>query len=242
MALFPIRRFRVREYRQEAVETFTLVLEPADGLPMFSFIAGQFVMMHLYNDDGSVWAKAAYSIATAPSESDEIFELGIKLHGDFTRRAAGLKIGDQVGIQGPYGVFCLKELVEGKVFFAGGVGVTPLRSMIRSALFTELQGDVWLFYSEKQRAAMAYEAEFRDLSARYPQFHFIPILTRETPSAWDGEIGRMQQTMIEKYLHDWLLPRYYMCGPKQFMDDLKQMLVNVGVDVHKQLHRESFGN
>ncbi len=69
MALFPIRRFRILERRQETNETFTLVLEPADGESLFGFLAGQFVMMHLFNSDGSVWAKAAYSIASAPSES-----------------------------------------------------------------------------------------------------------------------------------------------------------------------------
>jgi ferredoxin-NADP reductase len=241
MALLPIRRFRVIERRDETAETFTLVLEPADGEAMFTFQAGQFVMLHLYNPDGTVWAKAAYSIASAPLESQKNFELGIKLHGDFTRRTAGLSTGDDVGVQGPYGVFTLKQDVERIVFFAAGVGVTPLRSMIREALLANSPTELILFYSEKTHAAMAYEDEFRSLATTYPNFRFIPILTRETPEGWDGETSRLDRAMVEKYLNDWQGSRYCVCGPKEFMDAAKVMLVSADVDVRTRLQKESFG-
>jgi ferredoxin-NADP reductase len=241
MPLFPVRPFRVVERRDDAAQTFSLVLTPADGEPLFMFKAGQFVMLHLFNEDGSVWAKAAYSLATAPSECTDTIELGIKLHGDFTKRASKLKVGDTVGIQAPYGAFVLKDDEPRIVFLAAGVGVTPLRSMIRESLLTQKNLELVLFYSDKTRADMAYEAEFRALAAEYPNFRFIPFITRESPEDWDGELTRIEKTIIEKYLTDWNVGRYCMCGPDEFMDAMKAMLEGVGVDVKTKLQRESFG-
>lgn len=241
MPPFPIRPFRITERRQETPETFTLVLEPADGEPMFVFKAGQFAMLHLSNDDGTPWAKAAYSFASAPAESATSFELGIKIHGDFTKRASLLKVGDEVGIQGPYGVFTLKEDMDRLVLFGGGVGVTPLRSMIREVLLTKKPIELILFYSEKKREMMAYEEEFRALASNHPNFRFVPILTRETPEDWDGETCRLERTMVERVFTDWDRGRYAVCGPDAFMDCIKDMIIEVGVDPKLRLQKESFG-
>lgn len=240
MPLLPVRRFRVVENRKETSETFTLVLEPADGGAMFTFLAGQFIMLHLFNPDGTVWARAAYSIATAPSESTSSFELGIKLHGDFTKRCAALAAGDEVGVQGPYGAFVLKPDTERLVFFAAGIGVTPLRGMIREALLTDKPVDIYLLYSEKSRDRIAYEREFRDLAARHPRFHPIFVLTREQPEGWDGESSRIDAAMVKKYLPNPDKGRYCMCGPAGFMADVKAMLAAEGVDVNTKLQKESF--
>jgi phenol hydroxylase P5 protein len=240
MSLAPVRRFRVAARRNETPETFTLVLEPADGEPSFVFKAGQFVMLHLFNADGTPWAKAAYSFATAPSESEKNFELGIKIHGDFTKRASELAVGDEVGVQGPYGMFFLKEDMDRIVFFAGGVGVTPLRSMVREVLLTNKPIEMILFYSERNREALAYEHEFRALAAEHSNFRFVPVLTRESPEDWDGESTRIERMMVEKTLSDWLRGRYCMCGPDSFMDAVKQMLIEAGVDTATRLQKESF--
>ncbi|MEO5927569.1 MAG: FAD-dependent oxidoreductase [Patescibacteria group bacterium] len=241
MPPFPIRTFRVVEHRTDAAQTFSLILTPADGEPLFPFKAGQFVMAHLLNPDKTVWAKAAYSLATAPSECTDSIELGIKLHGDFTKRLSDLEVGDEIGIQGPYGAFTLKDDEPRIVFFAGGVGVTPLRSMIREALLTQKNLELVLFYSDKTRGDMAYEAEFRELAAEYPNFRFVPFITRETPEEWDGELTRIERMIVEKYLTDWNVGRYCMCGPDAFMDAIKAMLDEVGVDTKVKLQRESFG-
>lgn len=240
MPPFPIRPFRIIERRTETAETYSLIVAPADGEPLFAFTAGQFVMVHLYADDGTVWAKAAYSMATAPVESKDRLELGIKIHGDFTKRAANLAVGDQLGIQGPYGAFTLKEDSDRIVFFAGGIGVTPLRSMIRDVLLNHKPIEMVLFYSDKTIADMAYEAEFRALAAAHPSFRFVPILTREQPAGWEGESSRINRSMIEKYVSDPSNARYYMCGPDTFMDAIKAILTEQGIDTAAKLRKESF--
>jgi ferredoxin-NADP reductase len=235
-----LRRFRVIDKLTESGHTFTLVLEPADGEPMFQFEAGQFVMLHLYNADGTTWGKAAFSIATAPVESKDNFELGIKIYGEFTNRASDLNVGDEVGVHGPYGMFVLKPDTSRYVFFAGGIGITPLRCMIRQALLTKLPIDIHLFYSDKVRKAMAYENEFRELAKQHPNFHPVFFLTQERPEDWDGETARIHEGIIRDRLADLKTGRYAMCGPKSFMDMIKDMLVAAGVDSKTQIQRESF--
>ncbi|MBI4139217.1 hypothetical protein HY479_03650 [Candidatus Uhrbacteria bacterium] len=239
MALLPVRQFRVIENRVEAKETFTLVLEPADDEPMFAFEAGQFVMAHLPSDDGKTKAKA-YSIATAPCESSERFELGIKREGEFTSNLKNLRAGDSVGVQGPYGRFVLKKDAAPLVLFAGGIGITPLRSMLREALFTGMTCDIRLFISDRDDVCMAYESELRELAKKYPNFHPIFLFTRNAPNDRPCEACRLTPEIVRREIPDLRGAQFYMCGPKPFMQCVKEILEGLGVDTKSRLKQELF--
>ena len=236
----PIRSFRVVDRKQETEETFVLQLEPADGDPMFAFKAGQFVSLYIYNDDGSVWGKSFYSIATSPSESAERFQLAIKARGDFTHRASQLKVGDSVGIQGPYGAFILSDETAPLVLFAGGIGITPLRSMLREALVTQKDREIFLFYSDKSRQTMAFLKEFQDIEVKHEKFHPIFILTNEKPLDWKGETSRLNAEMVRSRIKNMADATYCMCGPKGFMECVREILVSCSVDVKTRLKQELF--
>ena len=241
--LFAPRRFRVLQNRWIAESVFSLTLEPADDQALPSFRAGQFIMLHLLNDDGSTWAKAAYSYATAPSDCQTSIELGIKLSGGFTQRAARLVPGDVVAVQGPYGVFYLKNTPAAAsplVLLAAGIGITPLRSMIRDIVATGVGREMFLFYSEKTLASCAYFSEFESLAAAYSGFHFVPCLTREAPVSWRYERGRVSGSLIEKYVPSISQAHYCLCGPDEFMFSMKDFLVQRGVDPKIHIQKESF--
>jgi ferredoxin-NADP reductase len=244
MAINPVllvRRFRVQEVKWETAETYTLVLAPEDPTDMVGFKPGQWVYLYQYNQDGSVWAKAAYSISLAPEECSKHLEMGIKLHGDFTKRASKLMPDDLVGIQGPFGVFVLPQGENPLVMFAGGIGVTPLRSMLRSLVATGASRPVTLFYSNKYPEESPYLEEFLALAEKMPWFRFIPILTQQAPSDWKGERGRLDMAMLAR--HSVIDPSftYLMCGPKPFMESIKAFLKEAGIDTKKQLKEELFG-
>lgn len=240
MNLFPIRAFRVVEHHEETPEIFTLVIEPADGEPLFAFKSGQFVMVHLKNPDGSLWAKAAYSIMDAPAEAAGKIRLGIKIAGDFTKRLSALTVGDALEIQGPYGMFTLRDEGEPLFFFAGGIGVTPLIPMIREELTRSNARRMALFYSAKSVEEMAYVESLRVLASSHPQFQFVPTITRDVPDGWTGEQGRVTAEMIVKYADCSSSARAYMCGPTPFMDAIKEILMACGLDVATRLHKETF--
>lgn len=244
MAINPVlivRRFIVHEVKWETAETYTLVLAPEDAADMPVFKPGQWMYLHLFNPDGSPWAKAAYSIALAPEECSQRLELGIKLHGDFTKRASKLIPDDVVGIQGPFGVFVLPPGESPLVMFAGGIGVTPLRSMIRSLMLSGSTRPVTLFYSNKYAEESPYLEEFLMLAAKASWFRFIPILTQQAPSDWKGERGRLDMAMLQKHGVLDAGTTYLMCGPRPFMESVRGFLKEAGIDTKKQLKEELFG-
>jgi len=219
----------------------TLGLKPADGEPLFAFQAGQFVMLQILNGDGSLWAQAAYSIASAPCESNDELELGIKIEGDFTQRVSQLTIGERVSVRGPYGVFTVKEKSGSQVFFAGGIGIAPIRSMIRDLLLcAKTQEDIFLFYSSKTRAGMAYEEELRDLATQHDNFYPTFCITQETVEGFEGECQRVNVDMVSRYFSDFQKGMFYMCGPVSFMDSVRKMLEGEGVDITDCLKKETF--
>lgn len=244
MAINPVlvvRRFRVQEIKWETAETYTLVLVPEDVTDMVAFKPGQWVYLHLFNADGTPWAKAAYSIALAPEECGSHLELGIKLHGDFTKRASKLMPDDVVGIQGPFGVFVLPAGENPLVMFAGGIGITPLRSMIRSLKCAGSTRPVTLFYSNKYAEESPYLEEFLSLAKTESWLRFIPILTQQAPTDWIGERGRLDRAMLERYAVIDPGSTYLMCGPKPFMEHIRGHLRDAGIDTRKQLKEELFG-
>ncbi len=237
-----VRPFRVGERKWEAEDIFTLVLEPESGEEMFLFVAGQWVYLHLLNEDGSPWARAAFTIASAPEESMGGCELGIKINRDFTKRASQLQPGDRVGLQGPFGVFVLPEGERHLAMFAGGIGITPFRSMIRSLILRDAPTNVTLFYSSRFVESAVYAEEFKRLSRDWPRLCAVITLTGDAvPRAWDGETGRINDEMISKHLTDFQDTYFLVCGPNAFMEDVKRMLENAGVDVKNRFKTERFG-
>jgi ferredoxin-NADP reductase len=244
MALNPvlvIRPFVVRELKWESAETYTLVISPVDETDAIRFVPGQWVYLYLYNSDGSVWAKAAYSIASAPVDGSSL-ELGIKIKGDFTKRASNLMPGDRIGIQGPFGLFVLPPGEGPMVFFAAGVGITPFRSMLRQLVADGAQREVAFYYSNRTVEDAPYLEEFLELAKRHAWFKPVFNLTQDKPSVGTWELGRLDGDMISRHLpSDTKDISYLMCGPKGFMDMIKQTLADKGIDVKKRLKQELFG-
>jgi ferredoxin-NADP reductase len=238
--MFPLRDFIVSRNIPLAEGVFSLTLRPHDGSPMFSFQAGQWVMLYLDGTDGKPW-KAPFSIASAPSESTESFELAIKVYGDFTRLAQGLRVGDVVRVQGPFGVFCLRPGTDPLVMIAAGIGITPLRSMYREMEMQQDARSITLLYTNRMRHGVAYEQELYERVARDHRFHLVSTLTGESDIPdWKGEYGRITYETLRRHIPDLAACEYVMCGPKIFMDEMREALAHEGVDVLKKVRKEIF--
>lgn len=244
MPLIPqlqFRRYRVTENTPIASGIFRLVLEatdPEQELPPFR--SGQWVYLVLLNPDGSDWAKAAYSIVNNPSTGTRTIELGIKMAGDYSKRAQTLVPGQEVKLQGPWGVFTPAPDQPQHVLFAGGIGVTPFISVLREAVAKDPTGTYVLFTSNRTIAETAYAEETREIASRHANIRVIPFLTRETPERWEGELGRVTEQLILRTVPDLANGEYLLCGPKAFMHAIRDMLLAHGVDP-KRIRQELFG-
>ncbi|HPN14791.1 MAG TPA: FAD-binding oxidoreductase [bacterium] len=236
----PIRNFRVIKKTCVSPDLCRVILEPADGERVFVFQAGQFIMLQALSKGDQAKRARAFSIASAPCESSLKLELGVKAQGEISSGLHGAELGDMYGVQGPYGTFVLKKDSSGTVFFAGGVGVTPIRSQIRESLLTGLNQNLVLFYSGSYLTDLMYHAEFSELSAKYPNFKYIPILTRESPAGWHGESGRLNEQQCSKYINNFADYDYAMCGPQPYMDEVRNILLSQGVDLAGKLRFERY--
>lgn len=234
-----LRKFRVQEIVWEAPEIFTLRLMPCEGEVVLPFKAGQWVYLHLLNEDGTSW-KAAFSIATAPSDKGPL-ELGIKVERDFTKRASQLSLDSVVALQGPFGAFVLPPVAETPlVFMAGGIGVTPLRSMIRELFYQGSKAPIYLVYSNRYAEESAYLEEFEDLRHQHPSMKLLATLTGEHPPGWAGHTGRVDAAMLAPLLAETAASaHFFLCGPNPFMDTVRGILEAAGVE-KKRVHQERF--
>jgi len=169
------------------------------------------------------------SLQTRREEHHRI-EITVKISGEFTQRLGRLKVGDTLGITGPYGRFVLSETNEPLVFIAGGVGITPFRSMWRALEERGRKAPVTLIYSSRTRSDIVYNEELEEFCLRNPWFHLVRTLTREDDFAgWEGETGRISKAILQKHVPELTKSLYLLCGLPQFVKDLRAMLFDLGV-------------
>jgi ferredoxin-NADP reductase len=220
----------VTRRKQETHDVVVLDVAPKAGGEVPQFKPGQFVMVTLLNDDGTPWRRLAYSIASPPGERDHL-ELAFKVHGAFTTRFSKLQVGDALEIDGPYGLFTInEETMPDVVFFSGGIGVTPFMSMIRHAAAAKTPTMIMLVYCNKTKDDIGYFEDLQLLATQNPNFQVVFSVDEIDDPNWAHEKGIISRAMIEKYCIRFQGKTFFLCGPKPFMDAVKQHLAECGVD------------
>ena len=221
---------RIASIRQETPTVKSFLLELSEG--EMSFLPGQW--LDLYIDDPQ-WSPevevAGLSITSSPSQKGSI-ELAVKKIPE-GRASVYLheraQVGDELIIDGGYGDFCYQEGMAGSlVLIAGGIGITPLMSMIRFVDQAGLAVDVALFYSSSTPTEMLYIQELKTISSRNDKIACTFTVTRPGGEPWDGPVGRIDRQMLEEKGID-KSALYYVCGPRGFAEDMTAILVQMGV-------------
>jgi ferredoxin-NADP reductase len=150
------------------------------------------------------------------------------------------KPGLTVEATGPYGRFYFDEtLHKSIVLIAAGSGITPMISMLCYIDDLELATPVTLLYCVRTAADVIFENELARLSRSLPNFKFEVCLSRTDPT-WKGRSGRLTEEFVSQYVADLDSPTFFLCGPKGFMDNARQILSTLGVNQDRIL-QESFG-
>jgi ferredoxin-NADP reductase len=210
--------------------TTALYFQKPDG---FEFKPGQFADFTLLGsaatDPGG--STRTLSIASAPFQQDLMVAMRIR-DTDFKRAANTLPIGAPVLLQGPFVNLTLhNNIARPAVLLAGGIGITPFRSMISQA--TEARGPhtIFLFYLVRQPEEAAFLEELQEMERHNARYKLICTVTQPDSSRrdWRGETGRISIEMLSKWLPDLLAPVYYIAGPPGMVDGTRQMLTATGV-------------
>jgi ferredoxin-NADP reductase len=148
--------------------------------------------------------------------------------------------GLSVEASGPYGRFYFDEtLHKSIVLIAAGSGITPMISMLRYIDDLELATPVTLLYCVRTSADIIFEIELARLSRSLPNFKYEVYLSRPDPT-WEGRSGRLSEEFVTRNVTDLNAPTFFLCGPKGFMDNARQILSTLGVNQDRIL-QESFG-
>ncbi|MDI6028775.1 FAD-dependent oxidoreductase [Corticibacterium sp. UT-5YL-CI-8] len=216
--------------------TVALHLTRPDG---FTFKAGQAVYLTLpglKKADGKGRVRT-FSIASAPDDSDLV--IATRLTDSALKRGlASLPVGSAVEIEGPYGDMTLHDdAARPAVFLAGGIGITPFRSMIRDAARDAPARDLTLFYSNRSPEDAAFLSELEQAARDNPGFRLVATMTEAAD--WQGENGFITREMIERHVGDLARPVFYLAGPPAMVVAMQAMLRQAGVGT-KNIRAEEF--
>jgi len=186
------------------------------------YIPGQYVMLSFPDDSGQ---KRAFSIMDYSKEK-KILDLGIKIHGDFTKRLSESKIGAKLNLSGPFGRFRIKDQHKKNVFIVGGIGITPVFNMIK---YTDLSSvNNYLLYSSRTKKDMPFFEEVSELSDNKIKKCFFFTRSQEAE-------GKNEHITCESILDvDNSLAQnkeevfFYICGPNKMIDALRTQLLEKG--------------
>lgn len=233
--------YRVTEVKQETDDVWTIKLTPPEGHSLYSYRPGQFHFLTFSRSDDLPVEEHHWTISSSPSEEGFVTST-IKELGDFTSTIGKTKPGDKALVHGPFGRFSYEFYPEEKdlVFIAGGIGITPLRSMLKYLQDKASTRKVLLLYANSRRDDIVYYDELREIEkGRYPRLKVVHVL-QNPPEDWPGETGRIDDDMLRKYLHKVSSETgYYLCGPPGLISTSQKILKSLGVK-DSRIHMEIF--
>lgn len=230
------RPYKVSEVRPERGDAYTLVLKP-EGHRGLAFKPGQFTWLTILSSPFFI-REHPFSFSSSAMQNGSV-ELTIKELGDFTRTIKTLQPGTRAYLDGPYGAFSVDfELAPGYVFIAGGVGITPFISMLRTLADRRDQRSLVLFYGSKTWEGVTFREELDELQKRL-NLKVVHIL-ENSPDGWEGESGFITAALLARHLPAQRLEyEYFICGPVPMMNAVNAALRQLGVPV-ENTHSEPF--
>jgi ferredoxin-NADP reductase len=204
----------------------------------FTFVAGQFcsIIIPGAGPKGRD-LRRAYSIASAPEMNP--IELCVKVveAGPGTQYLYHLRPGDHLRMVAPYGDFVYKPQADrGICFIATGTGIAPFRSIVLSRQYSEaLPKNAYCFFGVRSEEELVY----LDLFEKHPSIHFVSAVSQASDK-WQGFRGRVTdyiKTLGNSF--PWLEMEYYLCGHGGMIQEVKTMLMGIGVtkdSIHQEIY------
>jgi ferredoxin-NADP reductase len=203
----------------------------------FEFKAGQFLTVRV-RADGKEHARC-YSVSSSPSARGHL-EISVKRLGLVSGTLhATLRPGSMMSVKAPVGAFTYPAGEDSSiVLIAGGIGITPLMSMLRHAIDEEPMRPVTLFYSVRTKEDIAYFDELRFLDRRHAQFRAVFAITEgEVPR--DCFSCRINEELLKAMAPDIAHAACFVCGPPPMIEAMTTLLTSMGVP-RPQVHFEVF--
>jgi predicted ferric reductase len=230
------RPYKIEEIKQERGDVYTLVLKP-DGHQGMQFKPGQFAWLTIWSSPFAI-KEHPFSFSSS-SMQNGYYEMAIKELGDFTSKVKTIQPGTTAYLDGPYGVFSIDDHpAEGYVFLAGGIGITPIISSLRTMADRNDSRPVLLIYGNKTWEDLTFREELDELKNAI-NMEIVYVL-EDPPEGWEGETGFVTPQLLARYLPDNRMDlEYFICGPGPMMDAVENGLTRLGISL-EQTQAERF--
>ena len=222
-------RVRLKERRSEATEVISFVFD-LGGQP-FQHQPGQYVFCELdaldFPDERG--NRRHFTISSSPTEKGVVmFTTRIRGSG-FKETLRHAPLGHEINLGTPLGHFVMPEGENRRhVFIAGGIGITPYRSMLRCAVDSKKPIDVVLLYFSHSSADIVFWQELEEIARQMPTLSLVHVLS-DAEAGWKGEKGRLSEALFRKWVPNLDQRLFWISGPPSMVMAYKELIEQTGV-------------
>lgn len=215
------QELRVKEIIQRTHNVLSARLEASSEI---AYKAGQFLQVILNNNPS---LKRYLSLSSSPAEKGYIEFTKKITQSDFSMALQALKPGDIVKVRYPLGKFTLEDNSVGNkiAFISGGIGITPIRSIVKFAVDSNAGIDTVLLYANRSAADIVFREELEAMQKLSPKFKLIHVLCEPAPGV-KCVSGRVDGAVVRKEIPDFTERKFFLCGPPGMVEAMKKMLVD----------------
>lgn len=243
------RPFRVTQKVRESQTISSFYLEPSDGKAIADYQPGQYIILALTLPGQTAPVLRSYTLSAAPGHP--YYRITVKREGSATQPGlvsgflhGRVQVGDTLSVAAPQGDFFLPATSRrAVVLVSGGVGITPMLSMVEAITSEPNPREVWFLHSSINEDVQPMRRYLQNLSLVHPNvrvhIHHSRPAHWETPGQEYNAIGQLDLAFLQKYLpaND---ANFYLCGPAAFMESLYDGLWTWGV-ADEYIFYEYFG-
>ncbi|GAA4892742.1 FAD-dependent oxidoreductase [Tessaracoccus lubricantis] len=223
-----VEKLRLVSRELVAEGTMAFHFEKPEGFEFRAGQAGDFILVDPpeSDDEGNT---RAFSLVHAPHEGDLVVATRLR-DSAFKRVLRSMPIGSEVNFDGPWGDYTLhRRETTPAVFLIGGIGVTPVRSMISQATHDKTGHRLTLIHANDRAEAAPFVADFEHFASVNPNFTYVQTLSNP-PQDWPGETGRIDEAMLRRHVPDLEAPIFYLSGPAGMVKAMRTLLMEAGAD------------
>jgi predicted ferric reductase len=231
--------YRVDSVTRETPNVWTVKFIHQSG-PLFDYKPGQFHYITLHRKKGLPEEEHHFTISSSPAQKEYVTST-IKESGDFTSLIGKTKPGDTASFEAPFGRFSHMFYPEDEdfIFIAGGVGITPIMSMLRYMRDTHAQNPALLLYANRTEKDIIFRQELAEMEKNgFPLLKTVHILSNPGPD-WKGEQGRISPEMLIRLGGNFDGRIFYLCCPPPMMKGLIHTLHDMGIK-NNRIRSEAF--
>ncbi|MEK7521459.1 MAG: FAD-dependent oxidoreductase [Patescibacteria group bacterium] len=242
-------KIKLLEKREEALNTKTFTFSRPKG---FDYIAGQYVYLTLpyllFPDDRGDTRQ--FTLSSSPTEKNLSITVRMRQTSGFKRSIEQSPVGTTISMHGPNGDFILENRastfkVEPQIFIAGGIGVTPFRSIVRYVTDKHINVPITLLCSNSTPEEIPFKKELDEIVKQNKNIKVIHTITKPENSRvkWKGLIGRISVEFLKKHIlnskYNILHTSFFLCGPPKMVSAMEETLDKIGID-ESRVHVEKF--